>query len=102
MVDDEILNFFRSKEWAKRSISAERVQKLDNRIRSCSVDDETLLGDEKISNLLVVTLIIPWKKIDGGLELLRSRCCLKSSSNFFIAIFRKSLFTYRKIFSHIF
>ncbi len=69
VVDDEILNLFRSKEREKKTIIAERTEKLHNRIRSFSVDDEILLGDEEISNFFCVVFFVARKRTDGGFEL---------------------------------
>ena len=47
-VDDEIVNFARSKERTAIFIWTEQEEELHNRIRGFSVDDEILLGDDEI------------------------------------------------------
>ncbi len=65
VVDDEILNFFRSKE----RTSFAGVKKRHNRIRGFTVDDEILLGDEDISNFRRVVFFVSWNRIGGEFEL---------------------------------
>ncbi len=72
VIDDEILHFFDSKEKQTRFIFTERFEKLRNRIRDSSVDDEILLGDEEISNFWGEVFFVARKRIDGGFELRRS------------------------------
>ena len=72
VMDDEIVNFFRLKKRTKIIVETEREEELHNSIRGFSVDDEILLGDEKVANSSTVVLLASWKRIDGGFELRRS------------------------------
>ena len=68
VVDDEILNFFRSKERKTRFINTETEEKLHNRIGGFCVGDEILLGDEEISNLFGVVFFVSWERIKKDLS----------------------------------
>ncbi len=74
VVDDEIVDFFRSKMFGSTGAVyvRERQKELDDRIRGFSVDDQIFLGDENISNLFGEVFFDSWKRIDGGFELRRS------------------------------
>ncbi len=72
-VDDEILNFARSKESLTGFDATERKEKLRNRINCCCAGDEILLGDEEISNFFGEVILVLWERIDGGFKL-RGSC----------------------------
>ncbi len=62
VIDDEIVDFFRSKERTKSIILTESAKELHNRIHSFSADDEILLGDEEISSFFGEVFFVSWKR----------------------------------------